>query len=163
MLARRLQIFTGLLGIALTVVAAQYLPERVATHFTFSGAPNAWSSNLVNTLFFSAMYLLMNSLFLAIPWFVQKLPASMINMPNRDYWLAPERRAQTVIKIGAYMAAFAVGVNLFMIAVESLIFAANRSMMPLSPLGIIAVGAAFFVFMILWIIQFIRAFRLPGH
>lgn len=163
MLARRLQIFTGLLGIALTVVAAQYLPERVATHFNFSGAPNAWASNLVNTLFFSAMYLLMNSLFLAIPWFVQKLPVSMINMPNRDYWLAPERRAQSVQKIGAYMAAFAVGVNLFMIAVESLIFAANRSMMPLSPVGIISVGAAFFVFMILWIIQFIRAFRLPGN
>lgn len=163
MLARRLQIFTGLLGIALTVISAQYLPERVATHFSFSGSPNAWSSNLVNTLFFSAMYLLMNALFLAIPWFVQKLPPSMINMPNRDYWLAPERHAQSVQKIGAYMAAFAVGVNLFMIAVESLTFAANRSMVPLSPVGIIAVGAAFFVFMILWIMQFIRAFRLPAH
>ncbi len=163
MLAQRLQIFTALLGIALTIVMAQYLPDRVATHFSFSGIPNAWSSNLTNTAFFCAMYLLMNLLFLAIPWLLRKLPASLINMPNRDYWLSPERRESSVQRVGVYMAAFAVGMNLFMIAVESLTFAANRSMVPLSPVSIIAIGLAFLLFLIFWAIRFVRAFRLPRH
>lgn len=163
MLAQRLQIFTGLLGVAATIIMARYLPERVATHFSFSGAPNAWSSNLTNTIFFCAMFLVMNLLFLAIPWLLRKLPVSLINMPNRDYWLAPERREQSVRRMGVYMAVFAVGMNLFMIAVESTTFAANRSMVPLSPVSIIAIGAAFFIFMILWIIRFVRAFRLPAN
>jgi len=163
MLAMRLQIFTGLLGIALTVVMAQYLPERVATHFSFSGAPNAWSSNLTNTIFFSAMYLVMNLLFLSIPWLLRKLPASMINMPNRDYWLAPERREPSIKRVGAYMAGFAVGMNLFMMAVESLTFTANRSLVPLSPVGLIVISAVFLAALIFWCVRFVLAFRLPDR
>lgn len=163
MLARNLQIFTALLGIALTFILAQYLPDRVATHFSFSGTPNAWSSNLTNTVFFCAMYLFMNLLFLSIPWLLRKLPASLINMPNRDYWLAPERREQSVQRMGAYMAAFAVGMNLFMIAVESLTFTANRSLMPLSPVGLIVISAVFLVLLIIWVVRFVQAFRLPAR
>ena len=161
-LARRLQIFTALLGIALTVIMAHYLPDRVATHFSFSGSPNAWSSNTINTIFFCATYGIINLLFLAVPWLLRKLPVAFINMPNREYWLAPERRNASVLRVGVFMAAFAIGVNLFMMGVESLTFMANRSMMPLSPVGMVVLSVTFLVFMLSWIIQFVRAFRLPA-
>ncbi len=163
MLTRNLQIVTALAGIGLTVVLGQFLPERVATHFSFSGQPNAWSSNLSNTLFFCAMFAFINLLFLSIPFLLRKLPVSLINMPNREYWLSPERRAESVLRVGMHMAEFGIGVNLFMMAVEYLSFLANRSTAPLSPVGLIVLASAFLSFMIFWIVRFVRAFRLPAN
>lgn len=35
-------------------------------------------------------------------WIVRKTPRELVNIPNRDYWLADETRGETVTKIGEH-------------------------------------------------------------
>jgi uncharacterized membrane protein len=73
------------------------LPEQVAQHFGASGQPDAWGSkrqflimHLV-TISFEAAIILVCGLAL------KKIPNSLISLPHKEYWLAPERREQTFI------------------------------------------------------------------
>ena len=84
---------------AACVVHALYyypqLPDVVASHFGASGKPDAWTSKGV----FLTVYLVsvgMNGIiFLGIVFGIQKMPDSMLNLPNKDFWLAEERRQET--------------------------------------------------------------------
>lgn len=71
------------------------LPEVVASHFGAAGQPDAWAGKKV----FITVYLIsagMNALiFGAIAFGLEKVPASKLNLPNKDYWLAEERREET--------------------------------------------------------------------
>lgn len=57
----------------------------------------------------------MNSRFLA-PRQIAAQPNARINLPNRDYWLAPERREQTMRFISATMAWFGCEILLVLIS-----------------------------------------------
>lgn len=90
-----------LLGLVLGVAAADLawlypqLPERVVTKFGTGGQPVAWSDRgtFLAVQLFSLGFVatLILGLWWAMPW----LPANWINLPHRDYWLAPEREAAT--------------------------------------------------------------------
>lgn len=72
------------------------LPEQVAHHFGASGRPDAWghkSQFLVVCLVTAGV---MMATFLGLGLAMQKIPNSLINLPNKDYWLAPVRRQQTL-------------------------------------------------------------------
>jgi serine/threonine-protein kinase len=75
--------------------SASQLPERVATHFNGSGEPNGWmsrSANQMSMLIFGLVF----PLFVVVFCFAARfLPAGLINLPDKDYWLAPERRGET--------------------------------------------------------------------
>ncbi len=85
--------------VILCIVQAAYyyplLPDRVASHFGASGRPDAWSSKS----FFVGLYLavvgLIAVLLPSIGLIISKMPVSLINLPNKDYWLAPERKRET--------------------------------------------------------------------
>src|SRR6202034_2775097 len=71
------------------------LPDRMASHFGASGIPNDW---MTKSQFF-AIYavVLIPALFVEF-WVgrsVSKQSGARINLPNKEYWLAPERRAAT--------------------------------------------------------------------
>jgi hypothetical protein len=87
---------------ALTVVSIVHafyyyprLPDVVASHFSISGQPDAWSSKG----FFIGIYIIavvMNALiFLGITFGINKIPDSMLNLPHKVYWLSEERRQGT--------------------------------------------------------------------
>jgi serine/threonine-protein kinase len=108
------------------------LPDRVATHFNFSGTPDDWMSKPAATSLLLATQIL-------IPWFLVGitaltawLPISLINLPNREYWLAPERRRESLAFINCELAAIALAVAWFMAAVSHLSFEANLSGGPLA-------------------------------
>jgi len=92
-----LMIFLGLC--ILCIVHALYyyflIPEVVASHFGSSGKPDAWSSRN----FFITVYLVSVGMtaviFLGIVFGMPRLPNSMINLPNKDFWLSKERRDET--------------------------------------------------------------------
>ena len=71
------------------------LPDIVATHFGFDGRPDAWSDKQS----FFRVYLLALALcvgvFPGIAFGASRLPLSMISLPNKSHWLAPERRQAT--------------------------------------------------------------------
>ncbi|MBK9247507.1 MAG: DUF1648 domain-containing protein [Ignavibacteria bacterium] len=71
------------------------LPENIAVHFNFSGEPDGWQHKGTFFLLFSMLIIGMNGLFFGIPIIIRKLPISMINLPNKEYWLSPHRAEHT--------------------------------------------------------------------
>lgn len=159
----KLQIVTAGIGIGLTIALSFFLPDRVATHFSFSGEPNDWSSNSTNTIFFCAAYLILNLIFIGVTALIRKLPPSMINMPNRDYWLSAERREESSVAMSGFMAEFGIFINFFLIAVQIVTFFANRSATSISPTPLVGLSIAFVLFMISWLVRFLRRFKKPQN
>jgi len=79
-------------------------PTQMAVHFDIQGYPDRFASkdeffwNQIQTLLILiAVSILPQILF-------QFLPANLINMPNREYWLAPERRVEAVDRLSSFAA-----------------------------------------------------------
>lgn len=72
------------------------LPERTATHFGISGTPDGWGGRTELVIVYLGTVVLIAAVFLAIPLALHRLPGAMINLPNRSYWLEPERREETL-------------------------------------------------------------------
>ena len=104
---------------------AATMPPVLATHFGGSGAPNGWQSQF----FILEIVLLGVCLLLAfgIPRLIGVLPISLVNVPNKEYWLAPERRQETLAFFKAQFAWFGCGFLAFLIVVNQLVFDANQS------------------------------------
>jgi len=101
------------------------LPEKVASHFDGNGQPDGWMSKTS----FVAITLLIQfgiaAVMLGIGWLIRVLPPSLINIPNKEYWLAEERSDQTVSDMESMMAWISAGTAIFMLFVFYLTFDAN--------------------------------------
>jgi uncharacterized membrane protein len=67
------------------------LPEMVASHFDGEGRPNGCMPKNEFFKMFAVITALIIGIFLLLPKLIKRVPPSMINLPNKDYWLAPER------------------------------------------------------------------------
>jgi uncharacterized membrane protein len=135
------------------------VPEQVASHFGGGGGPNAWSSKGVFFALYAGGVALSAVFALGIPALAG---ASLIAVRHEDYWLAPERRAETLAFFEAQFAWFGCTMVLFIIAVMELAIRANLTvparldetlMWPL--LGL------YLVFVAVWIARFVRRFARP--
>jgi uncharacterized membrane protein len=108
-------------------MVAATMPPVVATHFGSSGAPNGWQTQ--SQFFTLELILLGVCLLLAfgIPRLVGALPLSLVNVPNKEYWLAPERRDATLAYFKAQFAWFGCVVLAFLLVVNQLVFKANQT------------------------------------
>ena len=61
-------------------------PDQVPSHFDASGQADDWSSK-VETLAILVPLGVGISILFSIRWIWEKLPAAIINIPNKDYWL----------------------------------------------------------------------------
>ena len=82
------------------------LPERVASQFDAVGHPGGWVTRTGFFVFEGAVVAGMTVLVLFLEWLVPRMPASRVSLPNKDYWLAPERRAATDLMIQRWSATF---------------------------------------------------------
>jgi uncharacterized membrane protein len=101
------------------------LPEKVASHFDGRGAPNGWMSRDTHTALQVATVLFVAALIEGIVALSARLPKEYINIPRRDYWLAPERAAATHARLGRMILAMGVALVIFFMAVFRLIYRAN--------------------------------------
>jgi uncharacterized membrane protein len=123
-----------LLAVAAVVQNAYYwqrLPEKVATHFNWQGMPDAWMSKRNAVIVMGGFQLGMPFFLLATTALASWLPSSMVNIPHREYWLHPDRRASSLRYANNSMAWIAVAVSVFGIGVNHLTFIANRRGQPL--------------------------------
>jgi uncharacterized membrane protein len=114
-------------GLALHAWYWTQLPDRVATHFGIDGNPNDWMSKANATILLCALQVSLPAIFLFIGWTLTKLPTSVINIPNREYWLQPERRLNSLSRMTTMLAWIAVLIAMEMVAIVHLTFLANRS------------------------------------
>ncbi len=71
------------------------LLDPAASHFNAQGQPDSWmpKEKFVGVMAGSWVVVLM---FLAVPpLFMSRVPTTLINLPHKEYWLAPERVATT--------------------------------------------------------------------
>lgn len=83
---------TGALHAVVLAAIAPGLPERVPTHFGIGGGADAWGSRSEVLWMFGLVSAGILVLFLLITLAMGKIPVSLINAPNKDWWIAtPER------------------------------------------------------------------------
>ncbi|HWN75401.1 MAG TPA: DUF1648 domain-containing protein [Candidatus Udaeobacter sp.] len=120
-------LYAFLILVCLLMMAYYYpqMPQRMASHFAADGRVNGWQSR---DAFFVLMLLVTSTSaivgFLA-PRQIAARSNARINLPHRDYWLAPERRERTMRFISATMAWFACGILLVLVSGTFLALRAN--------------------------------------
>jgi hypothetical protein len=102
--------------------SAAWLPERVAVHFGSGGEANGWMTRSAHLLFIGALGVGVPLLFAGLVLLIGWIPAQFINVPRRDYWLAPEREAETrglisrgLLWLGCLMVVFFSGIQLLLV------------------------------------------------
>lgn len=143
------------------VYSAGQLPDRVASHFNWAGEPNGWESRASYLAFVVAFGLGLPSFVLGVFFVGRFVPNDLWNCPNRDYWLAPERRADTcdyLFRSSFWLA----GMTLGLIAgCHYLTVEANRQGVALAHMSnppILALAGCFVIGIAVWIVGSIRHF-----
>ncbi len=151
-------VLVALLAAFVWTSAASMLPA-VASHFDGAGTADGYMSR-------SAYRLVLVLLIVAVPLLLGLLPVAAtmsdrmrLNIPNREYWLAPERRAETLAFLRVHGLWFASFVALFLAYVHWLVVEANRLHPPRLSTVSIQVGlAAFFIVLIVWLVVLYKRF-----
>jgi uncharacterized membrane protein len=111
-----------LIFVVLAAIAAVYfwsmyaqLPETVATHFSGTGTPGNWQPKSVLMWTLVAVSVIPAVLVFGVPAIVRALPAALVNIPNREYWLSGERAEQTQEFLAGWFGWFGCAVFLLML------------------------------------------------
>jgi hypothetical protein len=125
-------VFAILVGLAIAQIVWQHdrLPGRVATHFNAAGDANGFVSRDTHTAWHAGTILFMAALFQGLALAHRRLPLACINLPHRDYWLAPERVAATRASLDGTLLLAGCAVLGFFIAVFDLVYRANLAHPP---------------------------------
>ena len=141
------------------MLTANQLPERLATHFGVNGEPNGWMTRTGHVRFMLGFGLGVPLFVLAVSAIVTRLGGAGLNIPNRDHWLAPERRAQTLAFAQRKMVWFASLLVSFFAAIHHVILRANaHAPVRLSGAELLWPLAIFLAAIGLWVALLIRPF-----
>jgi uncharacterized membrane protein len=156
-------VFVVLLLIAIIFVTgtAAELPLTVASHFDAAGQPNAFMSRSGYIRFMLCLCVGLPVLIVAILAVVYSR-ASELKLPNREYWMAPQRIDGT----RSFLVAHGVWLGSLLVVLSCLVhwleLGANRHQPPhLSSQTFAACMIAFLIAMAAWIAALMFAFRRP--
>jgi hypothetical protein len=110
----------------LLVRDAGRMPERVATHFDWRGQPNGWMSSQGYLAFMAVFGLVFPLVPAGLCLLLRFLPDSLINVPHREYWLAPERRGETAGYLIRHMLRLSSMMSALTIVLHQVTFEANQ-------------------------------------
>jgi len=160
-----LLLFVMLLAAAAAAILyfAERLPDLVAVHFDAAGRANGFMTRtgcrdfmLTTTLGMPLLIVIATTLLPRV------LPASLINIPNRDYWLAPERAHDSLVFLSEQGVWFGCILMLFLAAVDGMLVKANTVSPPEFPSALlIALLILFFCVVGAWGVRMLRRFRAP--
>jgi uncharacterized membrane protein len=138
------------------------LPDRLASHFASSGMPNGWMSK--SQFFITYAVVLLPALIVEF-WVSRKIankPDAKLRLPNKEYWLAPERRSETLAYFDSFFAWYGCAFLLIEVFAMELAMRANFATPPQMPTGPIAsVLFGFILFNIVAVIAMLRRFSKP--
>ena len=135
------------------------LPDVVASHFNGRGIPNGWQSKPAFFTVFVGVSVLAAVIGFGISRIISALPPQLINLPNKQYWLAPDRLAETQAFLNNYFAWF--GCAVFLIIILTFDYAIKSNLDPqnrpdISRMWYILAG--FLAFVAVWIIRLLTRF-----
>lgn len=138
------------------------LPDRMASHFGASGMPNGW---MTKSQFFMTFALTLLPALLVEFWLGRKIankPDAKLNLPNKEHWLAPERRAETFAYFESFFAWYGCAFLFVVVYTMGLAMRANLVSPPLLPTGpIVSVIGGFVLFNVAAVVTMFRRFSTP--
>ena len=121
------------------------LPGRVASHFGPGGVADGFMERGAFLVFQLTSTAVIVGLFLALPLLLRVLPAEGLNIPNKDHWLAPDRRGATISYLAERFFAFGAATLALFTAELQLVYEANLH-------GSASIGAASWVYVLLYLV-----------
>jgi hypothetical protein len=137
------------------------LPPVVASHFVSGGRANGFMPRgaYLGLMLATAVGMPL-ILSLVTGGITRLLPDRFINLPNRDYWLAPERRQQTFDYLADQGYRFAILLCAFFCFMHWLVIRANEQQPPRLPESMLFTAlAVFLVALVIWLGAFFIRFR----
>jgi len=142
------------------VATVREMPLQLASHFDAAGHANGWMNRDSYVELISGTAAGLPFLFIGIALGAGQLRLGSYKIPNRDYWLAAERRPGTVRIMLSYMIVFSALIVLFFAGLHVLVFAANLDAThpQLSSAGISVLTGLFLVATGIWALSLYRRF-----
>ena len=153
-----------LLGLLVAVFLAQLayfypqLPAVVASHFDARGVADGWLSKPAFLVMEFVLLALCLAFALLLPAMMHRLPDSLINLPHKDYWLAPARRDATMQSMSDSFSWLGVGMMALFVGLNQLLFPAQVNRVNPSPLMLWVLIGAYLLFVFLLLFKPIRRF-----
>lgn len=136
------------------------LPAVVASHFNAAGVANGFMTRALYVPFTFAFAVVLPLLLVFLSSRALNNPKARINLPNHEYWLAPERRAETADFVRRHLARFASMLALLVCYVHWLVVRANALVPPsLSSFRFLGGLGVFLIFTGVWVMVFLGRFR----
>jgi hypothetical protein len=153
-------LFLVALGAAFVWFTSGALPAQVASHFGAHGLPNGFMPREIYAIAMLGICVVL-PLLVSLPInLALRRPEAVLNLPNKDYWLAPERRVETVEFVRRQMKGFGIGLLAFICYVHWLVIKANELVPPrLSSVAFVSALVLFAGFVAVWTAIFLNRFR----
>jgi uncharacterized membrane protein len=155
-----IMVFLVLASVVQTLYYYPQLPGVVASHFNAEGTANGWQSKGAFFGIYYGVMMLIVLVFSGSTLLFDRIPDSLINLPRKDYWLAPERREETFAFINGQMMLFGNATLVFILVVFELAIRANLTSKQQLPSSImLPLLGAYILASAVWTIRFILRFR----
>ena len=138
------------------------LPDSMASHFGAGGRPDAFMSR---GGFFVAMGLIGGGSVAAVfaaPLLLRITPTRLLNLPNREYWLAnDERRDVALDRLAGVLGWMGAATTALLVISTELTIQANLEKRNLDEATFVVFLVLYFVFVIVWLAKTLRIFQIP--
>lgn len=101
------------------------MPSTVASHFDLMGGANSFTSRSSYLFLMISVVSFICLLSGFLSRFISSLPDEAINLPNKSFWLSPERRTESLNYISKWLQWFSAGIAGFVCYVHWLVVQAN--------------------------------------
>ena len=101
------------------------LPDSIAVHFGAGGEPNGWSDRTEFVLVYGATEAFVVLFGVALSMLLRRIPASLVNIPHREYRLSPERREETIAFMSNKIIWMEAATLAFLMAIAQIVFKEN--------------------------------------
>jgi uncharacterized membrane protein len=150
--------------VVVLVWSALVLPDRVPAHFDAGGQADDWASRTATIVFWVVMGLVVLVAMPALTRLAVSGDGTWVNMPRRskEYWFAPERRAEFRVRFGDDLEGFAALTGVLMTGALVLTTWVATTGRDGAPWWAFAVPtAAYVVATVVWTVRLLRAYRPP--
>lgn len=139
------------------------LPDIIGSHYNVAGEAHGWMQKNIFFITIISIFSFLFILLLSLPYFIDKLPLSIVNFPNKYLWFNKSIYEKTKDKIIITLYIFNIGLFLFIIFTNQLTITANLNETNLNIkyffLGLII----FFIFIIFWAIKIFLNFSKKNY
>lgn len=158
----RVMVLVMILAAFYVVATGSALPDVVASHFGAGGTADGAMTRRGYLVLMIGVTSLLPLLIVAPMRLIGRVPGDLLSLPNKQYWLAPERAAQTRAWLVDQCAGFGIILSVFLCYVHTLVVRAHATSPPRLDERLMAGGTvAFGVLVAAWLVRYLLRFRLP--